>query len=91
MAPPRVLLRVVGITLLDLSVGYTVKKVCGFPVPSPDVTYWPGKILLISARESLVSDIPAGVGITVILFLQCSGRYLHHLYVGFDSCFHFLN
>jgi hypothetical protein len=35
---------------------YTEKKVSGFPVP---------------ARESLVSDIPAGDGRTANLFLQC--------------------
>ncbi len=46
---------------------YTVKKVSDFPVPSRDVTNQtlpgrPGKIVLYPARESLVSDIPAGAG-----------------------------
>jgi hypothetical protein len=39
----------------------TVKKVSGYPVPTRDVT----------ARESLVSAIPAGDGKTAHLFLQC--------------------
>jgi len=30
-----------------------------------------GKIKIVSARESLVSDIPAGDGKTANLFLQC--------------------
>jgi hypothetical protein len=35
---------------------------------------WPG-IKLLPARESLVSDIPAGDGKTANLFLQCTGGY----------------
>jgi hypothetical protein len=34
---------------------------------------WPGKIKLFPTRESLVSNIPAGVGKTLNLFLQCTG------------------
>ncbi len=51
---------------------YTVKKVRGFPVPSRDVIYQTlvGNNLIISARESLVSDITAGDGKTAKLFLQ---------------------
>jgi hypothetical protein len=46
---------------------YSVKNVSDFPVPSRDVTYqtlpaWLGIIKLFPARESLVSDIPAGDG-----------------------------
>jgi hypothetical protein len=55
------------------------KKVSHFPVHSRDVTYqtlpgnspWPGIIKLFPARESLVSDIPAGDGKMANLFLQC--------------------
>ncbi len=52
------------------------KKVCCFPVPSRDVTYvpnspWAGIIKLFPARESLVSDTPAGDGKTANLSLQC--------------------
>jgi hypothetical protein len=47
-------------------VRYTVKKGYPFPIPSRDVTNpnspWPGIIKLFPARESLVSDIPAGDG-----------------------------
>ncbi len=43
---------------------YTVKKVIVFPVLSWDVAKqnspWPGIIKLFPARESLISDIPAG-------------------------------
>ncbi len=52
----------------------TVKKVSGFPVPSRDVTdkTLPGREFeLFPARESLVSDIPAGDGKIANLFLQC--------------------
>jgi hypothetical protein len=55
------------------------KKICGFPVPSRDVT----TILslggnndviteLFLPRGSLVSDIPAGDGKLVNLFLRCT-------------------
>ncbi len=52
----------------------TVKKrVCGFPVPSQDDTYQtpPGRgiIVLFQARDSLVSDSPAGDGKISNLFL----------------------
>ncbi len=51
------------------------KRLSIFPVPSRDVTYqtFPGGewFLLFPARESLVSDIPAGDGKIVNLFLQC--------------------
>ncbi len=56
---------------------YTIhcKKGSDFTVPSRDVncTNYPklGKIKLFPARESLVSDIPAGDGKMVNLFLQC--------------------
>jgi hypothetical protein len=55
-----------------------------FPVPSWDVTTptlpgeekfnfsRPGKVKVFPARESLVSDIPAGDGKIVKLFLQCN-------------------
>jgi hypothetical protein len=47
-----------------------------FPVPSRDVTKknssCPGIIKLFPARESLVSDIPAGDGKIVNLVLQCT-------------------
>ncbi len=42
--------------------GYTVKKVSDFPVPSR----------VFPARESLVSDIPAGDRKIANLFLQCT-------------------
>ncbi len=41
------------------------KKVSGFPVPCRDVTYQS-----LPARESFVSDIPAGDGKTANPFLQ---------------------
>ncbi len=45
---------------------YTVKKGSEFPVFNQYVTYqnspWPGITKLFPARESLVSDIPAGDG-----------------------------
>jgi hypothetical protein len=49
----------------------TVKKASGFPVPRRDVTHqtpWRGIIKLFPARESFVSDIPAGDGKTANLF-----------------------
>jgi hypothetical protein len=59
--------------------GYTVKKVREFPVPSRDVTT---KLSLggnndvitelFLRRGSLVSDIPAGGGKLVNLFLRCT-------------------
>ncbi len=48
---------------------HTVKKIIVFPVPSQDVT---NQTLL--ARETLVSDIPAGDGKNDNLFVQCSIR-----------------
>jgi hypothetical protein len=53
---------------------YTVQKVVLFPVHSRDVRCHYDKTLpgqLFSARESLVSDIPAGDGKNENLFLQC--------------------
>ncbi len=49
---------------------YTVKRGNDFPVPSQDVTNQT-LILLFPARESLVSDLPAGYGKSANLFLQC--------------------
>ncbi len=55
---------------------YCKKKISGFPVPSRDVTdqILPGRgiIKLFTARECLVSDIPAGDGKIDSLFLQCT-------------------
>ncbi len=63
---------------------YTVKKVSDFPVYSWDVTYpnspWPGVIKLFLARESLVSDIPAGDVKIANLFYSVS------LYILFARC-----
>jgi hypothetical protein len=39
--------------------------------------FWSGIIELFPARESLVSDIPAGDGKIEILFLQCIVQYYH--------------
>jgi hypothetical protein len=55
------------------TVMYTVKKVCDFPVPSQAGCHkpnspWPGIIKLFPARESLVSDNPAGDGKIANLF-----------------------
>jgi hypothetical protein len=36
---------------------------------------WPGIIKIVPARESLVSDIPAGDGKTANLFLQCKALF----------------
>jgi hypothetical protein len=50
---------------------YTVKKRSPIFLSHPDITNqtpWPGKIKLFPARESLVSDIPAGDGKKYILF-----------------------
>ncbi len=52
------------------------KKVSDFPAPSWDVTKQtlPGRKYIVKffpARESLVSDIPAGDGKIANLFLQC--------------------
>jgi len=65
----------------DLS--YTVKKVHGFTVPSQDVTYQtlPGGnndviYKLFPPRESLVSYIPAGTGISKSFFYSVSYRIL---------------
>ncbi len=44
---------------------YTVKKVSDFPVTSLNITR------LFPARDSLVSDIPAGYRKIAKLFLQC--------------------
>ncbi len=62
--------------LQDLESRYTVKKVGYFPVPTPpppsrDVT---NQTLL--ARESLVSDIPAGDGKIDNIFLQCRSLWI---------------
>ncbi len=60
-------------------VQYTVKKGQRFSRPQPGChlpnSPWPGKIKLSTARESLVSDIPAGDGKTANLFLQCSAQW----------------
>jgi hypothetical protein len=54
---------------------YTVRKGYRFSCPQPGChlpnSPWPGMILLFPARESLVSDIPAGDGKIITLFLQC--------------------
>ncbi len=54
------------------AVHYTVKKVIGFSRPQQGChlpnSPWPGILKLFSARESLVSDIPAGDGKTGNLF-----------------------
>jgi hypothetical protein len=57
-----------------MEIQYTGKKVINFPVPRGDVTYQtlPGRENF-PARESLVSDIPAGDGKIANLFLQCKG------------------
>jgi hypothetical protein len=59
------------------------KKVCEFPVPSRDVTtklFLGGNndaiTELFLPRGSLVSDIPAGDGKLVNLFLRCTGQKL---------------
>ncbi len=59
-------------------VSYTVKKVREFPVPSRDVTTKLSLggnndviIELFLPRGSLVSDIPAGDGKLMNLFLRC--------------------
>jgi hypothetical protein len=53
----------------------TVKKDSRFSRPQPGChlpnTLWPGIIKLFPVRESLVSDIPAGDGKIINLFLQC--------------------
>ncbi len=54
---------------------YTVKKGLRFSRPQPGChlpnSPWAGVIKFFPARESLVSDIPAGNGKTDNLFLQC--------------------
>ncbi len=57
---------------------YTVKKITIFPSPagmSQPNSQWPGIIKLCPARESLVSDIPAGDEKIDKLFLQCMYFY----------------
>ncbi len=55
---------------------YTVKKISDFPVPSWDVTTpWPGIIELFPARDSLVSDIPAGDGKIANLFYSVGSAH----------------
>jgi hypothetical protein len=52
------------------------KRVCGFPVPSRDVTYQlslAGNHLIISGQGEF--DIPGGDGKTAILFLPCARRF----------------
>ncbi len=53
---------------------HTKNKGSGFPVSRRDATHQilSGREKLFPARESLVSDIPAGDGTTNNLFLQCS-------------------
>ncbi len=65
--------------VVQVSVGDVLhcnKKVSHFPVPSQDVNNQTlpcgEKIYLSPARESLVSDIPAGDGKMANLFLQCT-------------------
>jgi hypothetical protein len=57
---------------------YTVKKGLRFSRPQPEChkpnSPWPGIFKLNPARESLVSDIPAGDGKIVNLFLQCNNK-----------------
>jgi hypothetical protein len=57
-------------------VSYTVKKGLGFSHFQPGChqpnSPWSGKIKLFPARESLVSDIPAGDGKIKKNFLQCT-------------------
>jgi hypothetical protein len=54
---------------------YTVKKGYNFFHPQPGYHYpsspWPGIIKLFPARESLISDIPAGDGKNYNLLIQC--------------------
>ncbi len=54
----------------DTEKHYTVKKVCGFPVLSLTKLSLAGNNLIIPARESLVSDVPAGDGKIKTHFLQ---------------------
>ncbi len=60
---------------------YTVKKSLRFSSPQswcqlPNSS-WPGRIKLFPARESLVSDIPAGEKKIAYLFLQCKVVYAY--------------
>ncbi len=55
-----------------------IKNVSDFPVPSRGVTtklYVAGNNLIIPSQDSLVSDIPAGDGKIVNLFLQCTSTH----------------
>jgi hypothetical protein len=58
-----------AVYLFEAPPQYTVKKVYIFSRPQPLTKLFP-------ARESLVSDIPAGDGKTANLFLQCVRRIL---------------
>jgi hypothetical protein len=67
----------------------TVKNISSFPIPNRDVTY---QTLPVSARECLVSDIPAEDGKTANLFLQFTepNLLLHNLvcvfFAGLSPC-----
>jgi acetamidase/formamidase len=54
---------------------YTVKKVSGFSRLQSGfhlpISPWPGILKLFPAKKNLVSDIPAELGKTANLFLQC--------------------
>ncbi len=71
------------------------KKVREFPVPSRDVTTKLSLggnndviIELLLPRGSLVSDIPAGDGKLVNLFLRCANSYLEIvIHFGKYACF----
>jgi hypothetical protein len=68
-----------GMSLTNLSLGrkslfygaHSKKKVIDFPVPSRDVTY--------QTLTKLVSDIPAGDGKIINLFLQCMRKEERHI------------
>jgi hypothetical protein len=67
---------------------YTVKKVYDLPVLSgghqPNFR-WPGIIKIFPARESLISDVPAGDGKTANLFLQCNRLKLLPSFLNFSN------
>jgi hypothetical protein len=73
-------------TTSDRGTLHCKKRFSGFPIPSRDVTNQtlPSResggvtyqtLQTLPARESLVSDIPAGDGKIANLFLQCIGRW----------------
>ncbi len=77
----RLLIRLAGFAAQRAQccrIPYTVKNGYRFSRPQPGCHFpnspWPGIIKLFPARESFVSDVPAGDGKITNIFLQCIDR-----------------